>query len=303
MSVRVPRRPQRWRRLIALAVVALIGAALGAPAVVGFVMTAGLVYAPCDAAAATPADFGLAWEDVTIPARDGGSFRAYFIPGSVRAAILIAPTTNAGRGNRLALAALLNRHGFAVLAFESRRCAGLGPLSLGYREADDIGDALVYLQTRSDVDPRRIGVTGFSSAGAAAVMAAARYPDLRAVVAEGGYGDFAGGAIGLGTPSANPLEAIFKTSLGFSYRLLTGVDIDRLSPQAVIGSIAPRPILLIYGSQERSLAGAYAQLAAAGPTATLWVIEGGRHGTYLHDAPDAYEARVAAFFAAALRTP
>ena len=73
-----------------------------------------------------------------------------------------------------------------------------------------------------------------------------------------GYGDFAEGAIGLGAGGEhNVLEMIFGWSLAASYRVLTGVDIDRLSPQDMIGSIAPRPVLLIYGSTERSLGGAY----------------------------------------------
>lgn len=290
-----PTRRRSWRRLIATLIVLLLAAALGTPALAGFALTYGLLYAPCSADPRTPADFGHAYEDVTITASAGGSFAAYFIPGDNGAAVIIPPPTSSGRGNRLHEADVLARSGYAVLAFESRRCAGMGAISLGYKEVDEVGDALAYLQTRADVKPERIGVLGFSSAGATAVMAAARYDDLRAVIAEGGYGDFAEGAIGLGTGSANPLEAIFKWSLGASYRVLSGVDIDRLSPQDVIGDIAPRPVLLIYGSEERSLAGAYAQLAAAEDTAALWVVEGARHGTYLAAAPEEYEQRVIAF--------
>ncbi|MCD4686188.1 MAG: prolyl oligopeptidase family serine peptidase [Anaerolineae bacterium] len=293
-------RRRYWRKLLLTTVILLLVAIIGTPSLAGFMMTYAMVYGPCVADPTTPGNFGLAYEDLTIDASAGGQFDAFFIPGSTRAAIIIPPTMRGGRGNRLHLADLYARHGYAVLTFDSRRCADMGPLSLGYAETEEVGDALAYLLARDDVDPTRIGITGFSSAGATAVMSTALYPDLRAVVAEGGYGDFAEGAIGLGTGGDNVLEAIFKWSLGASYRILTGVNINKLSPQDMIGAIAPRPILLIYGTEERSLAGAYDQLAVAGDNAELWVIKGAGHGHYLDVAPEEYEQRVIAFFDKAL---
>lgn len=287
----------RWRRTLALAALAAALTVVAVPSLLGFLTTYRLLYAPCGEDPRTPADFGHPWEDVTIAGR-AGDFRAYFIPGTNGAAVIIPPAAASGRGSRLHEADVLARHGYAVLAFESRRCAEMGPLSLGYREIAEVGDALAYLEARADVNPTQIGVLGFSSAGATAVMAAARYPALRAVVAEGGYGDFAEGALALGT--GGPLEVLYKEAVALSYRLLSGVELAKLSPQSVIGQIAPRPILLIYGGRERSLGGARAQLAAAGANAALWVVDGAGHGNYLAVAPEEYEARVIAFFDAAL---
>ena len=272
-------------------------AVFGLPFLAGFITTYALVYAPCSDHATTPGDFGYTdWEDLTLQAQAGGEFKAYYIRSHNGAAIIIPPTTRGGRGTRLHVADLVARHGYGVLIFESRRCAGMGPLSLGYKEVDEVADALAYLQTRTDVDPNRIGVYGFSSAGATSVMAAARLPDLRAVVAEGGYGDFAEGAIGLDQASGTFVEAIYKEPINISYRLLTGIDIAKLSPLDVIGQIAPRRILLIYGSEERSLEGARQQLAAAGDNAELWIVPGAGHGDYLDSAPEEYERRVVEFF-------
>lgn len=297
--IRAAPRPTIWRcrRTLILAVLAVTLTVIAVPSTLGFVTTYRLLYAPCNEDGRTPDAFGHTWEDVIIAGR-GGNFRAYFIPGINGAAVIIPPATSAGRGNRLHEADVLARHGYAVLTFESRRCAGMGALSLGYKEVTEIGDALAYLQTRADVHPERIGVLGFSSAGATAVMAAARDPALRAVIAEGGYGDFAGGTLALGTGGL--LEVIYKQTVALSYRLLSGVELAKLSPQSVIGQIAPRPVLLIYGSRETTLDAARAQLAAAGPTASLWVVDGAGHGDYLTVAPQEYEARVVGFFDAAL---
>jgi dienelactone hydrolase len=114
----------------------------------------------------TPGDYGHSWEDVTIQARAGGRFRAYFIPGTNGAAVIIPPPYGSGRGNQLHEGDVLVRHGYAVFSFESRRCAGMGSLSLGYEEMDEVRDALDYLRARDDIDPDRIGILGFSSAGA-----------------------------------------------------------------------------------------------------------------------------------------
>jgi pimeloyl-ACP methyl ester carboxylesterase len=286
--------------VLILAAVAVLITVIAVPAIIAFVTMYTLLNPPCGDNRQTPTDYGHTWEDVTIQARVGGEFKAYFIPGSNGAAIIIPPPHSGGRGARLNEADVLARHGYAVLTFESRRCADMGSLSLGYEEVNEVGDALDYLRARDDVNPDRIGILGFSSAGATSVMSAARFSDIRAVIAEGGYGDFAEGSVGLGRGSDALLEKIFKQSLAISYRVISGTDIHKLSPQDQIGDIAPRPILLIYGSRERSLAGAYDQLAAAGENAELWIVDGAGHGNYLTIAPAEYEQRVIAFFDNAL---
>jgi pimeloyl-ACP methyl ester carboxylesterase len=262
-------------------------------------LTSGLVYSPCAERGTTPGDYGYRWEDVTVPARAGGQFRGYFVPGANGAAIIVVPPLNSGRDGRLREAMLLAAHGYTVLTFESRRCAGMGGLSLGYREVDEVADVLDYLLSRPEVDPERVGIYGFSSAGATAVMAAARLPQLKAVVAEGGYGDFAEEAVGLsGSTDSLPgyFEALVRWSIVQAYPVLTGLDIHQLSPTDVIAQIAPRPILLIYGSQEVSLGGGKQQAAAAGNNAELWIVPGAGHGNYLDVAPQAYEAKLVSFF-------
>jgi hypothetical protein len=292
-----------WLRLIGFFVSCLFLALLSLPALMGGIFTLGLLYPPCGSGELTPSHYGYEWEDVIIVARAGGSFRGYYIPGSNGATIIMPPPFNGGRDNRLAEADRLLRHGYSVLTFESRRCAGMGPLSLGYQEVDEVADALDYLLARPEVDPDRIGVHGFSSAGATAIMAAARLPALRAVVAEGGYGDFAEDTLkpGRGKNLLSYFEVVYFAAVKLTYRLVTGIDINLLSPQDVIGQIAPRPILLIYGSQEVSLSGGRHQLAAAGDNATLWIVAGARHGNYLELAPEAYEARLVKFFDAAFK--
>lgn len=299
-----PRPPGYWLRLFSVFGIALTVTLLLLPVAPGYLMMVGLVYPLCSESGQTPADYGQEFEDVTLLARAGGSFRGYFVPGSNGAAVIVVPAFNSGRGSRLREATLLAAHGYAVFTFESRRCAGMGGLSLGYKEVDEVADALDYLLARPEIDPQRIGVYGFSSAGATAIMATARLPALKAVAAEGGYGDFAEETLTPGQSRnllAGYYEHVFLWSARQTYKLLTGLDVNLLSPRDVIGQIAPRPILLIYGSREVSLPGAQRQLAAAGSNAELWIVEGAGHGNYFDVAPQEYEARLTAFFDEALK--
>ncbi|MCB9079097.1 MAG: prolyl oligopeptidase family serine peptidase [Anaerolineaceae bacterium] len=288
-----------WLRLFLLFIVTLTLSLIMIPILLGGLFTLGLIYAPCTDNAHTPATYGLTgWEDVTLPAQAGGEFRGYFIPGANGATIIIPPTGSAGQDGRLAEAAILARHGYAVLLFESRRCAGMGPLTLGYAEVSEVADVVDYLTTRREVDPERLGVYGFSTAGATAIMATAQLPGLHAVVAEGGYGDFLENAL-VQEPGHSVTAYFLRLYIWgsrWAYGWGTRLELEQLSPVTVIPRIAPRPILLIYGSREVSLPGGVKQQAAAGPNATLWVVDGASHGEYRVVAPEAYEVRVVGFF-------
>lgn len=290
-----------WLRLARLLVAAIGFALLVLPVAAGMMFTLGLLYMPCQDDA-SPAAFGLTAEPVVVEVPGQGVRRGYFFPGDNRAAVILPPTLSGGRGSRLSVAALLNRHGYSVLTLESRRCAGAGPLTLGYAEVDDVAAALDYLRQRPEVDPHRIGIHGFSSGGATAVMAAARLPGIAAVVAEGHYGHFAAETLSFGRGGwpVRYFELLFAGSVRLTYYLVTGFSIDRLSPREVIGQIEPRPVLLIYGSREVSLVGARAQLSAAGPHTQLWIVPSAGHGDYLQVAPEEYPRRVLEFFNQAL---
>ncbi|GAB4437841.1 MAG: hypothetical protein Kow0031_19660 [Anaerolineae bacterium] len=294
-----PARSAYWLRLTAFFVGVLTLTLAGLPLLLGALFAGSLLYAPCGRSAATPADFNLPAEPVTLTARAGGSFSGLFIPGNNGAAIIMPPPFNADRHARLPEAAILHRHGYSVFLFDSRRCAGMGPLSLGYNEVDEVADALDYVSARPEVAADRIGLHGFSSAGATAIMAAARYPQARAVVAEGGYADFNRTALGETTQVRHLADAflgLYRAGMRLTYRLVIGAGMEQLSPLSVIDQLAPRPLLLIYGSREVSLPGARLQLEAAGPSARLWVVEGAGHGNYAQVAPAEYEQRLVEFF-------
>ncbi len=86
-----------------------------------------------------------------------------------------------------------------------------------------------------------------------------------------------------------------------------GLDFNGVSPEEAIAAVAPRPILLIHGSDDAvpPVESATRLHMAAGPAAELWVLPGRGHLEGVRLAPDyerpsplreAYLRRVTEFF-------
>ncbi len=301
--ITVPKSPRSLRQRITFVVrvllIATIALIILIPLLLGYLFMLLLTAPSCGSEAEPP----FAYEDVSFPSSefDNQLISAYFIPADQPngATVIVLPTGGRGRGDRMDEIAVYHAGGFAVLSYASRICVGGVTNTLGYREAQQVGDALAYLDTRADVDQNRIGIHGFSAGGAAAIMATAQFPQISAVVAEGGYHDFAA-EIDQSALPISWLEPLFRFGARASYRISTGLDLSVLRPINVIAQIAPRPILLIYGTAEPGLAGARLQRQQAGSNAELWEVPGAIHGRYLASAPDEYRRRVIAFMSQAL---
>jgi dienelactone hydrolase len=289
-----------WFRLIRLFVMALLAALFLLPTAMGALGAWALTHPGCYPGA-DPGQYGMPYEDVAFPSSRNIIQQGYFIPGDNGATLIVVPAYSSGRGAELHYADMFHRAGFNVLTVNSRTCTSRGMHSLGYQEVEDVEAAYNYLSTRPDVNPERVSLHGFSSAGATSLMAAAQLPQIRSVTAEGGYHDF-GAMLGIENPRT-VFDRLFTFGATITYTLVTGDDIGRLNPLEAVGQIAPRPLLLIYGSQEVSLPGARLMLERAlqnGVDAELWIVNGAGHGNYLSVAPDEYVRRVVTFHSAAL---
>lgn len=287
----------------AVALLALL-AVLIIPFAMGYLLMVPLTLPGCGGGG-NPADLDLPFEDVSFPSSEfDRPTPAYFIPAAESGVpnggtVIVMPTGSAARGDRLYEIQIYHEAGFQVLTYSSRACVAPVSGTLGSREAGQIPDALAYLAARPDVDMNRVGVHGFSAGGAAAILAAARYPALRAVVAEGNYADFPA-QVEVSTPANfGILSLSLRLGAQVAYRQATGEDWSRLSPITAIASIPPRKIMLIYGTLEPGLDGGRRMAEIA--HADLWVIPGAVHGGYLGVAYEEYVARVPAFMRAALQ--
>lgn len=125
-------------------------------------------------------------EGVRQIAPDAGTFygQLYVPPGSGRRPALIAfGGSEGGISGGVDSAGELLPMGYAVLAIAYFGAPGL-PQNLDSIPLEYFDGVLAWLKQQPDVDPARLGVMGASRGGELALILAARYPELKAVVAD-----------------------------------------------------------------------------------------------------------------------
>ncbi len=259
----------------------------------------------CGPAGPMPSEMGLTAQEIRIPLANGVA-RGWFMSGRLPE-IILSPTATGSRYGSLPDLAPLVRAGFGGVTWDGPRCLDK-PLTIGLQESEDIGAVLDYLARNPDNLPilpgTKYALYGFSAAGVASTLAAARRPDVAALLTAGGFERW-DSVTGLSQGSTY-FEWMIGLGGQLTYRAITGRDPHALDPLAAIVNVPPRPILLMYGSLERSLYGAQAQLAAIhakDPQArvALYVVPNADHGGYLNIVGESeYTARLLPFFRCAL---
>ncbi len=246
---------------------------------------------------------GLFYEEVSFETSEGLTLRGWFFPAQQpdSPAVLYAPATAHDQVSGLSLVRPLHEAGYHVLLFSYR---GHGdsegdPLGFTYgaEESKDVDAALRYLVEERGV--RHVAGIGHSAGAVALLLSAARNPRLEAVVAASPY------------PS---LEEIWETNRpSFFPKVLhraifrlvewrKGFSRYEIQVDEAIAAIAPRPVLLIHGSEDRrvTLAQAVRLFERAGAPKQLWVVAGAGHHQVRYPALDRLMDRIIPFLAQAL---
>jgi pimeloyl-ACP methyl ester carboxylesterase len=255
---------------------------------------------------------------VTFAPRDQPlELTAWWMPasGAAKAAVVMA---HGGGSNRselhtdwLALAAALTKNGYGVLAVDLRNHGDSGDTAIGPTfgpdESNDVIAAMDYLQRRQAAT--RFAALGHSMGGQTSLYAAARDARVEAVVSDGTYTDVALITPSFAEAATGVPAALFGGPFLWSAERLHGLRLGEARAIDVIGTIAPRPVLLIHDQDDPIVPVAQARaLALAYPGAELWVTETpdaelarrdlGGFGTHVQSyrlQPDAYAQRVVEF--------
>ncbi|MFI5258069.1 MAG: alpha/beta hydrolase family protein [Candidatus Limnocylindrales bacterium] len=215
----------------------------------------------------SPAEFGLAFEDVSVPAGDH-ELRGWFVAaagpetGSAssierRPAIAVVHGWESNRGRTFAHVRYLQAAGFHCLVFDVRGHGDNPPETLPVNVpefADDTAAAARWLAARSDVST--VGVLGHSMGAAGALVAASREPLIRAVVSLSAPADlvrmtrktFDIAEMNIPEPIATPLAWITAIVLLTPRR-------HSLNDASAIDAAARYrgPLLLIHGAQDHGV--------------------------------------------------
>jgi pimeloyl-ACP methyl ester carboxylesterase len=282
---------RRWVRVV----VAVLGTLLVAqfvllPAVMALDATN---RARPQASGRTPADLGLTYRDVRIPADDGARLAAWWIPSTNGAAVVLLPGSGSTRDDVLERAALVAGAGYGVLVLDARgHGASEGrPMEFGWGAERDVRAAITYALAQPDVTGE-IAIVGQSMGGEVAVTTAAEDPRVSALVVEGvSARTWADARL---KPDAHPV------SLANAWLMFGLVGLLSPAPEPIplvdaFAAVAPRPILLISGApaNEAALGALYADTAPA--SVTWWALPDTPHTGALGEHPQAYAERVLGF--------
>jgi dipeptidyl aminopeptidase/acylaminoacyl peptidase len=190
-----------------------------------------------------------------------------------------------GLEKNLDLAATLRDRGWNALAFHYRGCWGSAGRYDLRTIPRDVTAAVGYLAGCPQVDPARIAVVGHSLGGWAAIVTAAAEPRLRAVAVYGAAARL-GGALAL-SPAQVELEFTrFLATTPGEFAAQREEVAERMSALDAVAAIAPRPLLIVHGTEDRWVPVAQARelRARAGPPCRYVEVDGANHAFAWHRA-------------------
>ncbi len=227
----------------------------------------------------SPFEVGMPFEDIAFHAADGTRLAGWWFdrPGSDRVVIV----SHGHRGNKSDLLGIgpgLWRDGHSVLLFDFRGNGDSedGPQSLAHYEQADLRAAIAYAVARRP--EAGLVLVGFSMGAAVSILVGAQEPRVGAFVLDSPFADMRGVvANAIGTLRLPPVPLLWLVDR--ATRLRYGYGFHEVAPIEVIGTLAPRPVLLLHGDQDRVIPVEHAHrlYAAAGDPKRLHIFAGADH--------------------------
>jgi fermentation-respiration switch protein FrsA (DUF1100 family) len=251
---------------------------------------------------ATPDEIGLSWRPLQVSAPDGVPLAGWFIPHPApRGILILLHGFGTSKADLLDTAYVFHTRGpYHLVLMDSRAHGASGgeTISFGKKEVDDLKALLDYLARNPDLAGLPVGFYGISMGGAIAILAAARCPQVKAVVTDSAYAD-----LGHAIARAQRLTYhIPRLPLGqmvlWGTELRLGCCLKELSPAGAIGAVTPRPVLIIHGGRDISIAPSQAAklFELAGQPKELWLVPEAEHVGAFYLERERYAKRVLGFF-------
>jgi pimeloyl-ACP methyl ester carboxylesterase len=241
------------------------------------------------------------FEQVHLTTPDGIGLAAWYRAPSNGAAIILFHGAGSSRESLRGYAAMLAQHGYGVLAVDLR---GHGESQgrtnrLGWQGSRDAGTAVAFLRARPEV--AAIGALGISLGGEVLLGAAAEYPSLQAIVADGASRRSLEELFAL--ESERPLAHNFAARVMYAtVQLLSGESPPAPLLDSIRAAGRTRFYLIAGGADRLEVAFNRVFAAALGSQATLWEAPQAPHTGAFGLYPQEYEERVVGFFDQALLT-
>ena len=248
----------------------------------------------------TPADIGLAYEDVTLNTSDGLKLGAWYLPNEAgRGTVIYCHGHLNHRGQMLDQAAFMHQQGFGGLLLDFRRHGSSeGDLTtFGYYEWRDVQAAIRYaIDERGEEGP--VILWGISMGAGTALLTATRESRVDAVIAESSF-------YAASETLRSDLSRMFglpRVPFGFLTGTITelrvGIDIGSLDIGRAVSDMRHASVLLVGGTKDRRMPLSNNERLfdhLPGANKEIYVVEGGTHGDIWEMAREEYGEKVVAF--------
>ena len=216
-------------------------------------------------------------------------------------ALLLLHGFESSKAELLDVARALHAHGPYHLLLPDLRGhgdSGAGKVTFGLREILEVQAVLDFLTQDPALKDLPIGCYGLSMGGAIALLAAARFPKILAVVSDSAYADF-GKVIARVQQLTYHIPQVplgLATLWAAEFRL--GCKASAVSPLQAIPKVAPRGVLIIHGIRDVIVPAEEARMLfeAAGEPKGLWLVPEAEHAGAYYRQREEYPRRVAEFF-------
>jgi len=232
----------------------------------------------------TPSDVNLPWEGVKLTASDGTALESWLIPHADPQGILILlHGFGACRADLLDLAQSLHAQGsyhLFMMDLRGHGVSGGSSITFGKKEVLDVETALKHCSTDPKLKDLPIGIFGLSMGGAIALLAAAQFPQIRAVVTDSAYAHLDEAILQNHALLYRLPRMPFGQVVLWGSELRLGCRLQQLSPIGVVEKIAPRPLLLIHGKADAGIPPRHAEslFQAAQEPKQIYLVDGAEHG-------------------------
>jgi fermentation-respiration switch protein FrsA (DUF1100 family) len=245
----------------------------------------------------SPAELGLAFENVVFQSSDGLLLRGWWIPspGSDRALIQLHGHAGSMDPDVQYLPAW-HAAGLNVLMFDFRgHGRSQGRIStFGYLEQRDVQGAVRFAKDEKQM--RRVALVGFSLGGMVSIVSAPVCPEVDVVVVDGSPARLKSALAVWGLEHRLPAWFVsfpaWLAIAGASLRL--GANLFEYEPVRWVGKIAPHPLMIIHGKLDQYCPDFEDLLVAAHPT-EVWCLPNVGHVQASQIYPEEYRRRVVAF--------
>ena len=258
-----PRRRSSIRKPI-LRVTALL-------AVIAFALTTEtchnrLFLFPRQAMTKTPADYALAYEDVTFPSANGKKLAGWYCPAQDEIGAVVINHGNTGNiEDYIDYAAILTQYGMSVLLYDYQGF-GKSEGSASVSTLIDDGVAAFDCLVSRGHQPDKIAIMGVSLGTMVSCGVIPRRPKAACLILEGAF-----------LPETELYWRMGK--LGAPAAYIIAKTLPPIEPQKSIAALNGRPLLMIHGTDDATtpLYGAAQLYEAARQPKWMWVMDGIKH--------------------------